>query len=61
MINLDKKFKECMKPHMLAHSVSGLGVGFILIALVPSLASMALVIGIIALIGGVAWDMSVNK
>lgn len=58
---MDKKFKECTKPHMLAHSVSGLGLGFILIALVPSLVPTALVIGIIALIGGVAWDMSVNK
>ena len=58
---MDKKIKECMKPHALAHSLSGLGVGFILIALMPSLVSMAFVIGIIALVGGVIWDFSVNK
>lgn len=50
-----------MKPHALAHSLSGLGVGFILIALMPSLVSMAFVIGIIALVGGIIWDFSVNK
>lgn len=58
---MDKKIKECMKPHALAHSLSGLGVGFILIALMPSLVSMAFVIGIIALVGGIIWDFSVNK
>lgn len=50
-----------MKPHALAHSVSGLGIGLILVALIPSLVQMALVIGIIAFIGGFVWDYSVNK
>lgn len=58
---MDKKLKECTKPHSLAHSLSGLGLGLILIALVPSLASSALTIGIIALVAGIAWDFAVNK
>ncbi len=29
--------KECFKPHILMHSLFGLGLGFLLVALVPSL------------------------
>lgn len=58
---MDKKIKECTKPHSLAHSLSGLGIGLILIALVPSLTSSALTIGIIALAAGIVWDFAVNK
>lgn len=59
---MDKKMKECMKPHALAHSVSGLGVGLILVGLISALTGQtALVLGVIALIGGIIWDMSVNK
>ncbi len=51
-----------MKPHALAHSVSGLGVGLILVGLISALTGQtALVLGVIALIGGIIWDMSVNK
>lgn len=58
---MDKKFKECMKPHYIAHSISGLGVGLILIGIIPSLAGAALILGIIALVIGIAYDYSVNK
>lgn len=59
--SLNAKMKECMKPHSLAHSVTGLGLGLILVAFIPALVSSALVLGVIVLIGGMAWDMAVNK
>ena len=58
---MDKKFKECMKPHYIAHSVSGLGIGLILVGLFPALATMALILGIVALVAGIIFDFSVNK
>lgn len=58
---MDKKFKECMKPHYIAHSISGLGVGLILVGLIPSLAGSAMVIGVVALVVGIVYDFSVNK
>ena len=58
---MDKKFKECMKPHPLAHLVSGAGVMLILVALVPALAANALILGVVILAAGVAYDFMVNK
>ena len=58
---MDKKMKQCMKPHALAHSVSGLGVGLILVALIPSLTANALTLGIIVLVAGIVFDFMVNK
>ena len=58
---MDKKIKACMKPHALAHSVAGLGVGLILVALVPSIAAMALKLGIIVIAAAVVFDFMVNK
>ncbi len=47
--------KRCLTGHALAHSLTGLGVGIILIQFVPSLNS--LLIGVAALVVGIAWDM----
>jgi len=58
---MDKKFKECVKPHYIAHSISGLGVGLILVALLAITGKTALLIGIIALVVGIIYDFSVNK
>ncbi len=58
---MDKMMKECMKPHALTHSLTGLGVGFILIGLMPTLAGNALMYGIIALVVGIAADMWVQN
>ncbi len=58
---MDKKFKECMKPHYIAHSISGLGVGLILVGLIHLSGSAALVLGIVALVVGIVYDYSVNK
>ena len=57
---MDKMMKECMKPHALAHSLTGFGVALILVALWPSLAQMGLWLGVVLLVVGVVWDMSSN-
>lgn len=59
---MDKKFKECMKPHYIAHSISGLGVGLILVGIFPALSgATAIVLGVVAFIAGAVYDYSVNK
>ncbi len=57
---MEAKFKECTKPHALAHSLTGAGVALLAVALIPKLGTYALIIGAVALIGGVAWDFLVN-
>ncbi len=47
--------KECMKPHPLLHSVTGLGIGLFLVGIVPSLGGqMGVVLGIIFIVASVA-------
>lgn len=58
---MDKKMKECMKPHALAHSVMGVGLGLVLVVLVPSLVANALMLGIILVVAAIVFDMMVNK
>lgn len=53
---MDKKIKECMKPHPLLHSLSGIGLGLVLVGLVPALAANALVFGIILVVLAVAGE-----
>lgn len=48
--------KECTKPHALAHSVSGAGLGLLVLYFVPSLAANLLTLGLVLLVGGVIWD-----
>ncbi|HZQ29994.1 MAG TPA: hypothetical protein VFA93_02870 [Patescibacteria group bacterium] len=48
-------YKRCFTGHALAHSLSGLGVGIILIQYVPSLNT--LMVGVAALVIGIVWDM----
>ena len=50
---MDKMMKECMKPHPLLHSLAGIGLGMLLIALVPSLYNNAMLFGVILLVAGV--------
>lgn len=54
---MDKMMKECTKPHPLLHSVAGIGIGFLLVALFGStLIAKAMVLGIILLVVGVAGE-----
>ena len=61
MASMDAKIKACTSPHALMHSLAGLGIGLILVALVPALVTNALVLGIVALVVAVVGDFAVNK
>ena len=62
MADMAAKWKECTKPHALAHSVTGLGLGLLLAGLITGLTGQTgVVLGIIAIVVGVLWDYSVNK
>lgn len=41
--------KECFKPHVLMHSLFGLGLGILLVNLIPSLNSLMIGIGVMVL------------
>ncbi len=58
---MDKKMKECMKPHALMHSLAGLGVGLILVSLIPALVANALMLGLVVLVVAIVGDFMVNK
>ena len=58
---MDKKFKECMKPHFLVHNLAGLGIGLILVNFIPALVPNALMLGVLVLVVAVAGDFMVNK
>ncbi len=56
---MDAMMKECMKPHALVHSLAGLGVGLILVSLVPSLGT--LMYGVVVIVVAIVLDMMVQK
>ena len=37
---MNKKSKDCFTPHTMMHSLFGLGLGLILVVLIPSLANL---------------------
>ncbi len=54
--------KECFKPHVIMHSLLGLGIGFILASFIPALStSTGLWIGIILVIIAIISEFMVNK
>ncbi len=48
---MNAKMKECFTPHAIMHSFVGLGLGLILAALVPSLASVLIGVVIVVIAG----------
>ena len=52
---MNKKMKECFTPHVLMHSLVGLGIGITLVSLFPALGMLWL--GILIIIIGAVWDM----
>ena len=56
-----KDLKECWKPHPLAHTVFGIGLGVLLVGLFPALGAQALVVGIIVAIAALAYDYFMVK
>lgn len=59
-MKMDKMMKECMKPHALAHSVTGAGVALLVLYFVPSLTAYLLALGVVLVVGGAAWDFMSN-
>lgn len=53
---MNAMFKECTKPHGLAHLVSGAGVGLLVLYYVPSLGANLLMLGLVLLVVGFVWD-----
>lgn len=54
-MNMDKMMKECFAPHTLMHSAFGLGLGIILVNLVPALNN--LLIGVVVVVVALGVDM----
>ncbi|HEV2339667.1 MAG TPA: hypothetical protein VGT05_02745 [Patescibacteria group bacterium] len=48
--------KSCFTPHIMMHSLVGLGLGILLVSLIPGLALWWL--GLLLIIAGVVWDMT---
>ena len=53
--------EECLKPHALVHVVTGIGLGLVIVALVPSLAANALMLGVGLVVVAVVGEFVVNK
>ena len=53
--------KECMKPHPLLHSLMGIGLGLVLVSLVPSLVSNGLTIGVVLIIVAFVAEQMMGK
>ncbi len=58
---MEKKFKECMKPHFLVHNLLGIGIGLILVNSIPALVPNSLMLGILVVAAAVVGDFMVNK
>ena len=55
------KFNECWKPHLLLHLVSGIGLGFLILALAPQLVNNALMYGLVLIILSILGEFVVKK
>lgn len=53
--------KRCFTTHALLHNLLGIGLGLVLVALIPALVSNALVLGIIAVVVAMAADAFLVK
>ena len=58
---MEKMMKECMKPHPLLHSLAGIGLGMIILSLVPTLTANAMMIGIVLVILGIGGEFMMKK
>lgn len=58
---MDKMMKKCMEPHALLHTLTGIGLGMVILALMPSLMANALMYGVGVVVVGVVGEFMVNK
>ena len=59
-MNMNAMFKECMKPHALVHSLTGVSVAFLLLYFVPRLTDYLLVIGVVLFVAAFILEFFVN-
>ncbi len=59
-MNMNAMFKECMKPHSLVHSLTGVSVAFLLLYLVPGLTDYLLVLGLVLFVSAFILEFFVN-
>lgn len=60
-MKMDKMMKECMKPHALTHTLTGVGLGVLLVGLFPSLSLNATMVGLVVLVVGMVADYMVQS
>ena len=60
-MNVDKMMKECTKPHPLLHTLGGVGLGILLVGLVPTLGASAVMLGIILLVGSIVGEFLIKR
>ena len=53
--------KRCFTPHALLHNLFGIGLGLILVNLVPGLAASGLMLGIVVVVVALVADATVVK
>ena len=53
---MDKMMKKCLEPHALLHSLTGIGLGMVILGLVPSLVANAMMYGIVLIVVGVVGE-----
>ena len=58
---MDAMMKECTKPHSLVHILTGIGLGLVLVGLMPTLASNGLMYGVVLVVVAIVLDMMVQK
>lgn len=51
-----KDLKSCFKQHPTTHTVFGIGLGLVLVGLVPVLGTNALILGVVVALGALAYD-----
>ena len=54
-------FKRCFTPHALLHNLFGIGIGLILVALMPGLAANGLTLGIVVVVVALVADAIMVK
>lgn len=59
-MDIDKMLKEWMKPQTLMHALTGVGLGMVVLALVPTLSSMGLTLGVVVVVVGLLGEMLVK-
>ncbi len=52
---MNKKMKECFAPHVLMHSLFGLGLGLLVAAIIPALANV--LVGLVLIVVSIALDV----